>query len=129
MNLNQVTLIGRLTRDPEKKALPSGVSVTNFSLATSRTWKDANGEKKEEVEYHNLVAFGKTADVIAQYLKKGQLANVVGRLCTRSWDDKETAKKMYRTEVIVETMQMGPRPGAGTAEPKVETKPDEIEYS
>ncbi len=112
MNLNQVTLIGRLTRDPEQKALPSGAAVANFSVATSRTWKDAKtNEKKEETEFHNCVAFGRTAEVIGQYLKKGQLVNVVGRLQTRSWEDKDTQKKLYRTEIIVDQMQMGPKAG------------------
>lgn len=112
MNLNQVTLIGRLTRDPEQKALPNGTAVANFSIATSRTWKDAKtNEKKEETEFHNCVAFGRTAEVIGQYLKKGQLVNVVGRLQTRSWEDKDTKKKLYRTEIIVDQMQMGPKAG------------------
>lgn len=112
MNLNQVTLIGRLTRDPEQKALPNGTAVANFSIATSRTWKDAKtNEKKEETEFHNCVAFGRTAEVIGQYLKKGQLVNVVGRLQTRSWEDKDTKKKVYRTEIIVDQMQMGPKAG------------------
>lgn len=112
MNLNQVTLIGRLTRDPEQKALPNGTAVANFSVATSRTWKDAKtNEKKEETEFHNCVAFGRTAEVIGQYLKKGQLVNVVGRLQTRSWEDKDTQKKLYRTEIIVDQMQMGPKAG------------------
>lgn len=111
MNLNQVTLIGRLTRDPEQKALPNGTAVANFSVATSRTWKDKDGKKQEDTEFHNCVAFGRTAEVVGQYLKKGQLVNVVGRLQTRSWDDKDSGKKMYRTEIIVDQMQMGPKAG------------------
>lgn len=135
MNLNQVILIGRLVRDPELKALPSGTNVVNMSIATSRTWKDKNNAKQESVEFHNLVAFGKTADIIAQYLKKGQLVNVVGRLQTRSWDGKDGEKK-YRTEIMVESMQMGPRAanatgGAAPAKSGETTKssaPDTIEY-
>ena len=124
MNLNQVTLIGRLTRDPEQKALPNGTAVVNFSLATSRTWKDAKtNEKKEETEFHNCVAFGRTAEVIGQYLKKGQLANIVGRLQTRSWEDKDTQKKLYRTEIIVDQMQMGPK--AGNAGGEARSQADE----
>lgn len=111
MNINQVTIVGRLTRDPEKKALPNGTSVVNASVATSRTWKDKNDQKQEEVEYHNVVAFAKTADIMAQYLKKGQLVGIIGRLQTRTWDDKESGKKMYRTEIIVDQMQMGPKAG------------------
>ena len=71
MYINKATIMGNLTRDPEMKALPSGMKVTSFSLATNRTWKDTNGAKKEAVEYHNLVAFGKQAELIAQYCKKG----------------------------------------------------------
>lgn len=111
MNINQVTIVGRLTRDPEKKALPNGTSVVNASVATSRTWKDKNGQKQEDAEFHNVVAFGNTADIMAQYLKKGQLVGIMGRLQTRSWDDKDSGKKMYRTEIVVEQMQMGPKAG------------------
>jgi len=121
MNLNQVTLIGRLTRDPEQKALPNGTAVVNFSIATSRTWKDKDGEKKEETEFHNCVAFGRTAEVIGQYLKKGQLANVVGRLQTRKWE--KDGHTNYRTEIIVDQMQMGPKAGnagGGSSETKSE---------
>lgn len=109
MNLNQVTIIGRLTRDPEQKALPNGTAVSNFSVATSRTWKDKAGAKQEETEFHNCVAFGRTAEVIGQYLKKGQLVNVVGRLQTRNWE--KDGHKNYRTEIIVDQMQMGPKAG------------------
>lgn len=111
MNINQVTIVGRLTRDPEKKALPNGTSVVNASIATGRTYKDKNDQKQEETEFHNVVAFGKTADIMAQYLKKGQLVGVMGRLQTRSWDDKDSGKKMYRTEIVVDQMQMGPKAG------------------
>lgn len=127
MNHNQATLIGRLTRDPEQKALPNGTAVTNFSLATGRTWKDKDGNKQEETEFHNCVAFGRTAEIIAQYLKKGQLAMIQGRIQTRSWEDKDTQKKMYRTEIIVEQMQMGPKAGnAGASQEQTsDTEPTE----
>lgn len=111
MNINQVTIVGRLTRDPEKKALPNGTSVVNASIATSRTYKDKNDQKQEDTEFHNVVAFAKTADIMAQYLKKGQLVGIMGRLQTRSWDDKDSGKKMYRTEIVVDQMQMGPKAG------------------
>ncbi len=108
MYINKATIMGNLTRDPEMKALPSGMKVTSFSLATNRTWKDTNGAKKEAVEYHNLVAFGKQAELIAQYCKKGASLYVEGRIQTRSWDDAAGAKK-YRTEIIVDTFQFGPK--------------------
>jgi single-strand DNA-binding protein len=103
--LNSVTLIGNLTRDPELKALPSGTKVANFSIATNRNWKDKDGAKKEEVEYHNLVAFGRTAEVIEQYTHKGDQIYIDGRLQTRSWE--KDGEKKYRTEIIVESFQFG----------------------
>lgn len=109
MNLNKVSLIGRVTKDPEPRALPGGGSVVSFGIATNRTWKDKEGAKKEEVEFHNIVAFGKLAEIIGQYVKKGQLIYLDGRLQTRSWDDKESGKKNYKTEIVAENMQMGPK--------------------
>jgi len=107
MYLNKVFLYGNLTRDPELKALPSGSQVANFGIATNRTYKDKNGQKQETTEFHNIVAFGRTAEVIAQYLKKGRPIFVEGRLQTRSWDDKESGKKNYRTEIVVDNFQFG----------------------
>lgn len=109
MYLNKATLIGNLTRDPEMKTLPSGIKVTNFSLATNRVWiKD--GQKQESVDYHNVVVFGRQAETSAQYLKKGSQTMVEGRMQTRSWDDAGTGKKMYRTEVVADSVQFGSRP-------------------
>lgn len=107
MYLNKVFLYGNLTRDPELKALPSGSNVANFGLATNRTYKDKNGQKQETTEFHNVVAFGRTAEVIAQYVKKGRPIFVEGRITTRSWEGKEDGKKQYRTEIIVENFQFG----------------------
>lgn len=108
MNLNLTQILGRVTRDPELKALPSGTNVCSFSIATNRFFTQ-NGEKKEETEFHNCVAWGKTADVVAQYVKKGSLLYVQGRLATKSWDDKTTGGKKYRTEVIVDNVQLPPK--------------------
>jgi single-strand DNA-binding protein len=113
MYINKVTILGNLTRDPEIRALPSGIKVASFSLATNRTWKDQSGKKQDATEYHNIVSFGKLAELIAQYSKKGSSLYVEGRLQTRSWDDKATGEKKYRTEIVVETFQFGPRPAAG----------------
>ncbi len=107
MYLNKVLLIGNLTRDPEMKALPTGNKVTTFSLATNRIWKDKAGAKQESVEYHNVVVFGRQAETSAQYLKRGQSVYIEGRLQTRSWDDKATNQKKYRTEVVADTVQFG----------------------
>lgn len=113
MYLNKVILIGNLTQDPELKSLPSGSSVTSFGLATNRTWTDQNGQKQESVEYHNVVAYGKQADIISQYLQKGSLMSIEGRLQTRSWDGQD-GQKRYKTEVVIENFQMGPR-GSGSS--------------
>jgi len=113
MYLNKVLLYGNLTRDPEMKALPSGIQVANLSLATNRTWKDKDGRKQEAVEYHNVVVFGKQAELMGQYMKKGNPLYIEGRLQTRSWDDKDGSKK-YRTEIIVENFQFGPKGGASS---------------
>ncbi|MBI5406044.1 single-stranded DNA-binding protein [Candidatus Kaiserbacteria bacterium] len=107
MYLNKAFLYGNLTRDPELKALPSGGQVANFGIATNRTYKDKNGQKQEATEFHNIVAFGRTAEVIAQYMKKGRPIFVEGRIQTRSWDDKESGKKNYRTEIVVDNFQFG----------------------
>ena len=115
MYLNKVMLYGNLTRDPELKALPSGSNVATFGVATNRTYKDKNGAKQEATEFHNVVAFGRTAEVIGQYFKKGRPIFVEGRLQTRSWDDKETGKKNYRTEIVLENFQFGADGGKGGA--------------
>ncbi|MBP9816915.1 MAG: single-stranded DNA-binding protein [Candidatus Pacebacteria bacterium] len=111
MYLNKVMLYGNLTRDPELKALPSGQNVVNFAIATNRTYKDKNGAKQEQTEFHNVVAFGRTAEVIAQYMKKGRPMFVDGRIQTRSWE--KDGAKQYRTEIIVETFQFGAGGGEG----------------
>lgn len=108
MYLNKAIIIGNLTRDPEIKALPSGVKVASFSVATNRVWKDKNGVKQENVDYHNVVFFGRQAEICGQYLKKGSSVLVEGRMQTRSWDDASGVKK-YRTEIIGERVQLGPR--------------------
>ncbi len=112
MYLNKVQLIGNLTRDPEVRALPSGAKVASFSLATSRTWKDKDGSKKESTDFHNIVAFGQLADIIAQYSKKGSSMYVEGRIQNRSWDGPDGQKK-YRTEIVLENFQFGPKSTGG----------------
>ena len=105
--VNKAILVGNLGRDPESKPLPSGGLVTNFSLATSRKFKDRDGNKKEETEWHNVVCYGKQAEIASQYLVKGKTVYVEGRIQTRSWDDKDRpGKKVYRTEIICDNFQM-----------------------
>ena len=105
MDLNKVQIIGRLTADPEVRTTPNGAKVASFSVATNFTWKDQAGQKKEVVEYHNVVAWRKLADIIGQYLKKGRRVYVEGRLQTRSWQGNDGSKK-YRTEIVADNMIM-----------------------
>lgn len=112
MYLNKAILIGNLTRDPELKSLPSGIKVCTFSLATNRVWKDKSGTRQESADYHNVVVFGRQAETVAQYMKKGSSILVEGRMQTRSWEDKTSGEKKYRTEIIADRTQFGPRGGA-----------------
>ena len=114
MNLNKVFILGNITRDPEVRQTAGGQAVCSFSVATNRRYTDKSGQKQEQVEFHNLVAWGRTAEVIGQYLRKGSMILVEGRLQTRSWSDQQGAKH-WKTEVIVDEMQMGPR--GSTASP------------
>ncbi len=112
MYLNKAIVIGNLTRDPENKALPSGIQVSSFSVATNRVWKDKNGAKQESVDYHNIVVFGRQAETVSQYLKKGSSVLVEGRMQTRSWDAQDGSKR-YRTEIVADRVQFGPRKEGG----------------
>lgn len=114
MYLNKAIIIGNLTRDPELKALPSGIQVASLSLATNRVWKDKAGAKQEASDFHNVVVFGRQAETSAQYLKKGQQVMIEGRIQTRTWDDKATGEKKYRTEIVAESVQFGPKAGGFT---------------
>jgi len=114
MFYNKAIIIGNVTRDPEIKALPSGAKVTSLSVATNRVWKDQSGAKKEQTDFHNVVVFGRQAETVAQYIKKGSMLMVEGRIQTRSWDDKD-GKKNYRTEIVADRVQFGPRGGTTPA--------------
>jgi single-strand DNA-binding protein len=105
MSVNKVILIGRAGKDPECRYMTNGDAVTNLSLATSETWKDKAGEKQDRVEWHNLTFYRKLAEIAGQYLKKGALIYVEGKLQTRKWQDKE-GKDRFTTEIIVDQMKM-----------------------
>jgi single-strand DNA-binding protein len=109
MNLNKIFLIGRLTQDPEMRSTPSGQTVTTIRLATNRVWSDPSG-RKEATEYHQVVAWGRLGEIASQYLKRGGLVMIEGRMQTRSWNDQQGNKK-YMTEVVAEGLQLGPRTG------------------
>lgn len=108
MNLNKVFLIGRLTRDPENRTLPSGQPVCSFGLATDRFFIDKEGKKQQQTEFHNIVLFGRLAEIASQYLKKGSLAFIEGRIRTRNWQD-NSGNKRSRTEIVAERIQLGPK--------------------
>ena len=120
--VNKVILVGNLGRDPEVRSTPSGQPVASFSLATNRKWKDRDGNRQEQTEWHNIVCWGRQAEVAGQYLTKGKQIYVEGRLQTRSWEDRQSGEKKYRTEIVCDNFQMlgsrgefdsGPPPGGG----------------
>ena len=111
MYINKAFLFGNLTRDPELRSLPSGMNVCSFSVATNRVYRDREGKKQEQADFHNVVVFGRQADTVAQYLKKGSSVFVEGRMQTRSWE--QEGQKKYRTEVVADRVQFGPRAGGG----------------
>ncbi len=114
MNLNKIFIVGNLTRDPEIRSLPSGQNVANFAVATNRIWNDKNGQKQQDTQFHNVVVFGRMADTCGKYLNKGKLVLVEGRIQNRSWDAPDGTKK-YRTEIVAEGIQLGPRTGTEPA--------------
>jgi single-strand DNA-binding protein len=111
--LNKVMLIGNLGRDPEVRSTTSGQQVANFTLATNRRWVDKAGQRQEQTEWHQIVCWGKQAEIAAQYLTKGKQIFVEGRIQTRSWDDRQSGEKKYRTEIICENFQMLGQRGGG----------------
>lgn len=122
MNLNKAILIGNLTADPELRNTPSGQPVCNFRIATNRIWTDKeSGQKQQKTEYHSIVAWRRLAEIVSQFLTKGSMVFVEGRLETRSWDD-GSGNKRYRTEIIAENIQLGPRKiNQGSGAPAVDT--------
>ena len=110
MYINKAFIYGNLTRDPQLRSLPSGVQVAEIGVATNRVWKNKDGVKQESADFHNCVAFGRPAELINQYLRKGNPIFVEGRIQTRSWDAQDGTKK-YRTEIVVENFQFGPKGG------------------
>lgn len=131
MDLNKVMLIGRLTKNPEVRATPTGQSVTSFSIATNRSYKDASGQRIDKAEFHNIVAWGKLAEICGQYLTKGKRAYLEGRLQTRDWVGQDGVRR-YSTEVVADNMiildppsSSGPRQNFGqqTEQPAMENEP------
>ena len=116
-NLNKVMLMGNLTRDPEIKYTPKGTAIANFGIAVNRTYTPEGGEKREEVTFIDLEAFGRTAEIIGEYFKKGRPIFIEGRLKLDQWDDKTTGKKMSKLRVVVDSFEfLGSREGGGGGE-------------
>ena len=113
MDLNRATLIGNVTRDPEARTTPTGQTVCNFGVATNQAWTDAQGQKQQRAEFHNIVAWGKLADICKQYLNKGKKIYIEGRLQTREWEAQDGSKKQ-RTEIVAENVIILDRQGSAT---------------
>jgi single-strand DNA-binding protein len=120
--VNKVILIGRLGKDPEVRYTPDGTMITNFNLATDEQWKDKNGEKVQKTEWHRIVVFGKLAEICGNYLVKGKLVFIEGRIQTRSWEDKDGVKR-FTTEIVAGNMQMLDSKGQAKAE---SSSPDSV---
>ena len=116
-SVNKVTLLGNVGKDPEIRSTPGGTMVANLTLATSDRQKDAQGNWQDRTEWHNLVAFTRTAEIVRDYVKKGSKLYIEGKIQTRSWDDKETGAKKYRTEIIVNDLSLlsGREDGGGSS--------------
>jgi single-strand DNA-binding protein len=136
MNLNKAMIIGNVTRDPEVRTTPSGQNVASFSVATNLVWTDQSGQKQEKVEFHNIIAWRKLAEICGQYLKKGSKVYVEGRLQTSDWVGQDGVKR-YKTEIVLENMIMLDRAGQGgpasaprsnepASEPIIDADNDEI---
>lgn len=124
MSLNQAQIIGNLTREPEVRQTPNGSTVATFTVATNYTWKDSNGQKQEKAEFHNVVAWGKLAEICQSYLNKGQKVYIQGRLQTRDWEAEDGSRR-YKTEIIADNMIMlssrGQSDGGYNSEPSQST--------
>jgi single-strand DNA-binding protein len=142
--VNKVILVGNLGRDPEIRSTPSGQQVAKFSLATSRRWKDRDGNRQDQTEWHNIVCWGKLAEIAGQYLTKGKQIYVEGRIQTDSWEDRTSGEKKYRTEIVCNDFQMlgrrgddeysqggsrsAPAPAPAPAPPPISSDDDDIPF-
>lgn len=122
LGVNKVILIGNLGKDPELRYTPGGQPTASFSLATTERWNDKNGKRQERTEWHNIVTWGKLAELVNQYLKKGRSAYVEGRISTRSWDDRDGNKK-YKTEIVANQVQFLSSSGA----PQANSQPEGVQ--
>jgi single-strand DNA-binding protein len=126
MNFNKAIILGNVTATPELRTTKSGQPVTRLGIATNRKWTDKSGTKQEEVEFHNVIVWGKQAEIASQYIVKGSLVLVEGRLKTREWTDKDGAPRRA-TEIICENFQLGPKPESRTTAPATKPAPSKLE--
>jgi len=124
MNLNKIVIVGNAVDAPEMRSTQSGQQVTSLRVATNRMWKDAQGQRQKATEFHSVVLWGRLAEIASQYLQKGSLVLIEGRLQTRSWEDTSGQKK-YRTEIVAESMQLGPRQAGSPDTAPQEQKPND----
>lgn len=126
MNLNSVFTIGRAGDQPQLKSAPNGNSVASFSIATTRTWKDKAGQKQQETEWHKIVLWGKLAEIAANYVTKGALVFIQGRIATRKWTDKQGIERQS-TEIVADRIELGPKPQA--TRPEALGSPDDEDFN
>jgi len=122
--INKAILLGNLGRDPEIRSTTSGRQVANFSLATTRRWTDRDGNRQEQTEWHNIVCFGRQAEIAGQYLTRGKQIYVEGRIQTNSWEDRQTGETKYRTEIICDNFQMLGQRGQAQSQQSQELGPE-----
>ncbi len=122
MNFNRVYILGNLTRDPELRQTPSGQSVATFGVATNSFFTDKSGQRQQRAEFHNIVVWGRQAEIASKFLKKGGLVLIEGRLQTRSWQDNQ-GQTRKSTEIVCERMQLGPRTGGGAVPHDIDSSP------
>jgi len=121
VNLNKVILVGRVVNDPELRTIPSGQPVCSFRLATNVIWTNSSGQKQEKTDFHNIVLWRRLAEIASQYLTKGSLVMIEGRIQTRSWQD-QSGNKRFRTEIVGQRMQLGPKAAGKVVPPEAKTK-------
>jgi single-strand DNA-binding protein len=127
MNLNKVIIIGRIVREPELKTLQTGMTLATMNVATNRNWTDKQGQKQQEAEFHNVVAFGKTAEIMSQYCTKGGLVAIEGRLKTKTWKSKSGETKQ-QTTIVVDILQLGPKPQVQKIEKEIKIEDIQGQY-
>ena len=127
--VNKVFILGNVGKDPEIRSTQSGLTIASFTVATADRQKDAQGNWQDKTEWHNMVAFQRTAEIVRDYVKKGTQLHIVGKIQTRSWDDKESGQKRYKTEILVNELSLLGTPGGGSKSSNTPSTPDAADYA